>query len=51
MVGTDSHVSDSETYLLLPLEPKNERKLQAEATQLTDSLRPSKQKGHVGLEG
>ena len=31
-IGTDTRVSDLETYLLLPLEPKNERKLQAEAT-------------------
>lgn len=37
-IGTDTRVSDLETYLLLPLEPKNERKLQAEATQFTDSL-------------
>ena len=28
-----------ETYLLLPLEPKNERKLQAEVTQFTNSFK------------
>ena len=37
-IGTDTGVSVFKTYLLLPLEPKYERKLQAEDTQFTDSL-------------